>query len=123
MIDVSNVDLVKFAQKVYELSIPRGLGFTYDTSVPLTKEEAEFLIHRDRHVVLSMDYVKGRGCKMSVFKKDGKLWISGTTWYDHSDTQLKELLETFGITPPKPSSHGKACDCVDCKKYESFLSI
>jgi hypothetical protein len=31
MIDITGVDLVKFAQKVYALSVPRGLGFLHHT--------------------------------------------------------------------------------------------
>jgi hypothetical protein len=35
MIDISGIDLVKFAQAVYELSKPQGLGFLHFSPGPL----------------------------------------------------------------------------------------
>lgn len=93
LIDVTGVDLIKFAQKVYDLSQPQGLGLLHYTKDPLTAEEAKAYIHEgEGWTALMMDYVKGRACKMTVFRKEGKLWIRGD-WYDHSDWALEELLK------------------------------
>lgn len=121
MIDITGIDLVKFAQKVYELSAPQGLGFLHYTPEPLTEEEAKKCTYLDREppyahgsgVVLDMDYVKGRACKMVVWQKDGKLKIR-EPWYDHTDGIFKELLNTFNIQVPAETEHGIACGCMDC---------
>ncbi len=122
MIDVTDVDLVKFAQKVYELSKPQGMGFLHYTSDPLTTEEAEQLVEsckNDTMCVLSMDYIKGRSCKMHVRRSGDKLTISDS-WYDHTDEQLKELLRAFNVEPTAEiAEHGCACNCADCQiKYK-----
>ena len=107
MIDVTGVDLVKFAQKVYELSVPQGLGFLHFTPKPLSDEEAKELICNGE---LDMDYVHGRACKMNV--RDNKI---NDAWYDHTDDQLKELLDAFGIKAKTAAAHGYACNCTKCQ--------
>jgi hypothetical protein len=93
-IDVTGIDLVKFAQDVYDLSSPQGLGFIHATPAPLADDEARAIVERERpggFIALSMDYVRGRACKMSVHREGEKLTIPDR-WFDHSDDQLDELL-------------------------------
>lgn len=97
MIDITGTDLVKFAQNVFDLSSAQGMGFFHASDEPLSDEDAESLIRYDvnqecRGIALSMDYVIGRACKMTVFREGDKLLISDA-WFDHSEEQLKELLK------------------------------
>ena len=94
MIDITGVDLKRFIQKVYDLSVPQGFGFLHYTKEPLTDEEVNGILEHANYngVRLSMDYMKGRACKMTVFKVDDKLWINNN-WYDHSEEQLSTLLK------------------------------
>ena len=117
MIDVTNVDMVKFVKKVYDLSRPQGLGMMHYTPKPLTDDEAKQFIQDDGTV--DMDYVGGRACKMHVFNRDGVLSVHDS-WYDHSDTQFSELLAHVGLGKDAPSDgdapdHGCACNCDDCR--------
>lgn len=97
MIEITGVDLVKFAQKVYDLSVAQGMGFLHYTKDPLTEEEAkQYIWEDDGFMVLQMDYVKGRSCKMGVWRENSRLYIR-RNWYDHTDYQLKELLKTFNL--------------------------
>ena len=110
MIDITGVNLVEFAKEVYKLSVPRGLGWLHQTSDPLTDEEAKTNIHDG---CLHMDYVKGRGCKMNVFKRGDQLQAPDT-WYDHEDATYQALLAKFGFAMPSRHEHGCACECADC---------
>jgi len=115
MIDITGVDLVKFAQKVYELSVPQGMGFLHYTSEPLSEEEAKSLVQDNDRSVLDMDYIRGRACKMHVRKENGKLLI-GDSWYDHTERIYDELLNSFDIKRPVSiQEHGCACNCIDCQ--------
>jgi hypothetical protein len=114
MIDVTGVDLVKFAQKAYELSSPQGFGFFHFTPEPLAEDRAAAMVEREGHCALSMDYVDGRACKITVFRKGDKLEICDS-WYDHTDEQLKKLLEAFDIKFEAASEHGCACNCAKCR--------
>ena len=99
MIDVTGIDFVKFAKKVYELSSPQGLGILNSDNKLLTENEAKAIIKNwkgDYLYVVSMDYIKGRSCKMDVIKKEGKMYMP-ESWYDHSGEDLKELLKSVGI--------------------------
>ena len=100
-IDVTGVDLIKLVQEAYNLSAPQGLGFLHFTADPIFDKEAQLLIDataNDLGIAFSLDYVKGRACKLTVFKKDSKLWIINS-WYDHTDAMLELLLERVGIDP------------------------
>lgn len=112
MIDITGVDLVKFAQKVYELSAPKGLGFLQYTSGGLSADDAAAMISDGKNP-LSMDYVGGRCCKMNVFREGDRLMIRDS-WFDHTDEQLKQLLSFFGITAPGGAVHGFSCECSAC---------
>ena len=122
MIDITGVDLVKFAQKTYELSSPQGLGFLHFTPQPLSDERAKEIVERGKGTgyPLDMDYVDGRACKMTVFEKEGKLEIHDS-WYDHTDEQLISLLSGFGISVEPAKEHGCACNCADCQVKQAAV--
>jgi len=117
-IDITGVDLVKFVQKVYDLSVPQGLGMLHFVPGSLSLEEAKSLINDKPDIygcVVNMDYVRGRACKMNVWKEGDKFLINDS-WYDHTDTQLWELLNSVGIEQiPTVRDHGVACNCSDCR--------
>jgi hypothetical protein len=116
MIDVTGIDLIRFVKKVYDLSFPQGLGFLHFQSGSLKDEEAKVFIHeKDKYNIVDMDYVKGRSCKMNIFKQDNK-WFIKDSWYDHTDKQLQELLLEFNIKIVEKKEHNIACNCNDCKK-------
>jgi hypothetical protein len=116
MIQLGNVDLVKFAQAAYALSKPQGMGRMHYIPGELQEWDARELVRQEGDCVLSMDYVHGRACKMNVFRNaTGGLEIR-EAWYDHTDAQLAELLGRFGIPVPVKAEHSMSCECDDCKK-------
>lgn len=120
MIDVTKADMVEFVKKVYELSRPQGMGMMHFKAGGLTDEEAKAYIKDDGTV--SMDYVSGRACKMHVRNRDGILTIPNS-WYDHSDEQLKELLDHVGIITKddsQPSQHSMSCNCDVCRVEQNL---
>ncbi len=125
MIDITGVDLIGFIKKVYELSVPQGLGFLHYKAGGLTDAEAKQHIisetpehFHSKNIVVDMDYVDGRACKMIVFKENDKLYIRNS-WYDHMDEQLRELLIStlpdYKKLPEICEEHGIACNCLDCQ--------
>jgi hypothetical protein len=115
MIDITDVDTIVFVQKVYEMSQPQGMGMLHFTPGPLPEEEAKRYIRADGHV--SMDYVNGRACKMHTRIEDGRMVMSDR-WYDHSDEQLAELLESLGLTATdgtQAPEHSPSCNCDPCR--------
>lgn len=118
-IDVTKVDPIKFVKEVYNLSVPQGLGFLHFEEGGLTDKEVEAILERgekDKRIRLSMDYVKGRACKMTVFKDGDRLFFRAP-WYDHTDRQLEELLvKTLGKTLPELEKHNPCCNCRECRK-------
>lgn len=94
-------DAVKLA---FDLSAPQGLGFLHHREGGLEDEVVSEIIERDKDgcVAASMDYVHGRSCKFHVYRggdygnHDDKLYIQ-SSWYDHSDRDLEELLTGLGI--------------------------
>ena len=117
MIDVTGIDLVEFAKAVYDLSLPKGMGHLHYNPEPLSDEEAKGLVASSElkgHSALSMDYVKGRCCKMHVSRHEGQLEISDN-WYDHTDAMFDKLLERFGLNRGGTSEHGCACECDTCR--------
>ena len=120
MIDITGVNLVEFAKEVYELSVPQGMGVLHATPEPLTDDEAKLYIHtEDGRSALSMDYVKGRACKMHVRREGEKLTIPDS-WYDHTDRILNQLLDKFDINRVTEQEHGCACNCMDCQTKRSM---
>lgn len=117
MIEITGVDLPRFVQKVYELSVPAGLGFLHfqDGGLPIAEAKRIAEIYKDgEKIALDMDYVRGRACKMVVLREGKKLFMR-KAWYDHTDAQLKELLSTFSMTIANNVEHGMACHCADCQ--------
>ncbi len=118
MIDITEINLIEFAKKVYELSVPQGRGFLHYTSQPLAGIEAKLLVDifkDDKTLALDMDYIKGRACKMQVFRqKPDKLKISDT-WYGHTDRIYQQLLDHFNIQKHADKEHSCACACIDCQ--------
>ena len=116
-IDVTGVNLREFIRAVYDLSGPQGLGYLHYKTEPLTDEEIDACLKRGSQfapgLVVCMDYVNGRACKMDVFEENGRLYIVNP-WYDHTTFQLEALLTQFKIEFPKESQHGVACNCADC---------
>lgn len=111
-----NTDLVKFAQKVYALSKPQGMGFLNFVPGDLSEDDAKRFICHDEHAstALSMDYVRGRACKMFVYNRDGK-WELPDSWYDHTNEQYQALLQEFGIVFNSDPNHGCSCNCDNCR--------
>lgn len=97
-IDVSeakNEDLVRAA---YDLSKPQGMGIIHYRSGGLTDDEVDIILSNQRNnIVASMDYINGRSCKFTIFKKDDKRYIRDR-WYDHTEEDLAELLRRCGVT-------------------------
>lgn len=101
LIEITGVDLVAFTRDVYDLSKPQGLGLWHARPGDLPQEDAQQCVDiwkDDTAIALSLDYLVGRACKMTVFRQGGKLWINDC-WYDHTDEQLRELLSRHGKTP------------------------
>ena len=99
MIEITGVDLVKLTQVAYKLSHPQGLGFLHFEEGDLSKEEAQEHVDNwknDTRMALGLDYVRGRACKLTVFKEKGKLFIR-KRWFDHSEKDLKVLLKEINI--------------------------
>lgn len=101
-IDVTGVDLVKLTQEAYARSIPQGLGFLHFTDGPLPEAEARRIVDRfanNDRIALSLDYVRGRACKLTVFREGDRLEINDR-WFDHSASDLDGLLAAVGIARP-----------------------
>ncbi len=96
MINITGVNLIELAQHVYDLSAPQGMGFLHFEDSPLSDDDAIALIDNDSKIPLSMDYVKGRACKMTVFKDDMANLFIRPAWHDHCDSLLDELLNRIG---------------------------
>jgi len=114
-IDVTGVSLTELVKAAYDLSVPQGLGFLHVLPGGLTDEEAEELVQEGDRIAVNMDYVHGRACKFMVRRDGDKLTISAP-WYDHTDEQLRQLLERVGLPAPMElaGEHGLACNCREC---------
>ena len=100
MIDVTAAPLLDLVKAAYDLSKPQGLGFIHARPGDLSDKDAQDIIDYEKPgsgIAARMDYVHGRACKLTVYKKDGKHFIQ-KPWFDHSDTQLAQLLSNVGIT-------------------------
>ena len=125
MIDITDVNMVVFVKKVYELSRPQGMGMMHFTAGPMSTEDAERLIQADGTV--SMDYVSGRACKMHT-RLQGDRIVINDSWYDHSDAQFAELLKHIGVGEDTPAGssapeHGPSCNCDDCRHKRGLKDL
>lgn len=107
-LDITGVDLGELVRGAYDLSIPAGLGDLHYTPGGLSDDEVEVILGNClgvgyNHLAVALDYVKGRGCKMNVFKgegeEEGRLYIE-RNWFDHTDKQLIELLKRVNVCTP-----------------------
>lgn len=99
MIDITGVDLKELVKKAYELSNPQGMGYIHFREGPLSDADAQAILDIQQPsygAILSMDYVKGRSVKLTVFQQDDKLYVRND-WFDHSEDQLKELLRYLNV--------------------------
>jgi len=96
-LEITGANLIDVVKAAYDLSKPVGMGFMHYTPEPLTDDEARELINGDRSgVALSLDYVKGRACKLVVFKDEERLFVR-KDWYDHSDSDLDKLIAAIKL--------------------------
>ena len=101
MIEIKEHQIKELVKAAYNMSSPVGMGFLHATPADMTDEEAEALIDMDsERRVVGMDYVKGRQCKFSILKLDGKFAVQGA-WYDHSDREYAILLNSVGVPLPQ----------------------
>ena len=99
MIDVTGINLKRFAREVYRLSKPAAKHSIYDS---LSDTTMGFVLkgggmHNWQKFVLDMHAVQGRECNMTVFESKDKKWFINDTWYGHTDEQFEELLNCFNI--------------------------
>jgi hypothetical protein len=118
LVTKDKMDLVKFAQKAFELSRPQGMGFLHaKAGDTLSEDEAKQFIRSEQGKdTLSMDYVKGRALKLHVRQQDNGDFQLSDSWYDHTDEQYKDLLLSVGISRHTIGDHGCACNCDGCRE-------
>jgi hypothetical protein len=121
-VDITGVMLPEFVKKVYEMSSPQGLGVLHYRPEGLTNDEVNEILDAsagDKRICLSMDYVSGRACKMTVFKDEDSIFIR-FPWFDHTNEQFIELLRTvWPKGKPFPvfehDEHNPSCNCMQCR--------
>jgi len=125
-IDVTTIDPIEFIREVYNLSSPQGLGFLHFREDELTDEEAREILDvckNDLQLFLDMDYIKGRACKMTIFRDEDRLYIR-TPWYDHTNSQLakllREVLPEQKLSLLKEEGHNISCNCKICQERRSL---
>ena len=99
-----NTNLIKFIQDVYDLSHPVGMGKIHYTPEPLSDEEAHSIADQAKGrlfetsgLLIRMDYVNGRACKMNIYATaDGTLYID-SNWFDHTKAEFSRLLQRTKI--------------------------
>lgn len=99
LIEVTGADLRVMVKAAYELSVPVGLGMLHFTLDDLSDEEIDSLINPTGRIAVSMDYVRGRACKFTVWREvdTGRLFIRNE-WFDHRSILLDEVLRRVGIS-------------------------
>lgn len=120
-VDITGVMLPEFVKEVYNKSGPQGLGVLHFTPKELSNEEVNEILDATRFgsAVLSMDYIKGRACKMTVSKEDDSIYID-YPWFDHTHSDFVDLLKAvwpegkpFPVLVQDP--HGISCNCIECR--------
>lgn len=97
-IEIPEEKLGDLIRHTYALSRPVGMGMLHFMPGPIPEETVTTILNNKYGV--SMDYVHGRQCKMSVGQEDGKYFIS-RRWPDHSKGDLVELLTRLDIPVPE----------------------
>lgn len=128
-IDITGLNLIEFVKEVYRLSVPAGLGWLHFTERDLTDKEAKLILDSfkdDPSIFLDMDYIRGRACKMTLFREGKRLYLR-SPWHDHTDIQLKKLLkaawpEDRPFPELKAEEHGIGCNCVHCQSKRGTKS-
>ena len=121
LLEITGVNLVELVKRVYDGSVPAGMGLIHYEAGELTDEEAKALIREARcngDAVVNMDYVKGRCCKFTVWEEDGRHFVP-RKWHDHTDNHYIGLLGAFGVTLNECTPHGIACHCINCQDKRS----
>lgn len=98
-IEVTAVALTDLVRAAYNRSRPQGLGHIHYQDGGLSDAEVAKIIESTNlgRLAVSMDYVKGRSVKFHVHRIENRLFID-SSWYDHSDGQLRSLLEQVGLS-------------------------
>jgi hypothetical protein len=112
MIKVDKLDMVKFVRDVYALSSPQGLGFFHFKDGDLSEQEAKEMVDNyseDKRIAISLDYINGRSCKMTIFRSETGYDLPDS-WYDHSESQYNELLKRHGIKREMPTNEKYASE-------------
>ena len=96
MIDISNVNLVKFAQDAYELTPISGKAAMLKVvnSNTLSQKVAENLVLEykdDPNIALQMGKIKNRDCRITVYRDGSSLFIE-SNWMGHTAEELRDLL-------------------------------
>ena len=100
MIEITGIDLKRFAKKVYELSPTTDKKDTQDAlsdSVMGVVMQSGGLKGWKKYA-LDMKVVRGRACNMTVFESNEGRWFIQDVWAGHSQQQLKALLDYCGVT-------------------------
>jgi hypothetical protein len=97
MIEITGCELIEVVKAAYDFSRPQGMGFFHYEEGSLSEEEAAKLVREDDLCPVSLDYVKGRACKLTVFKDEDRLYVA-KRWFDHSEADLAKLLDRIGIS-------------------------
>jgi hypothetical protein len=98
-INVTGLNVRAFATAAFDLSPPPrlahlGLAPRQISPDVLDQILADFDEGAQEGILLALrlDYVEGRGCKISIWREhDGQLYIRDT-WYDHDEDDLTALL-------------------------------
>lgn len=124
-VDITGVMLPEFVKEVYNKSGAQGLGVLHYTPKGLSNDEVNEILDAPSFgsAILSMDYIKGRACKMTVFKEEDSMYIN-YPWFDHTHEDFVALLKAvwpegkpFPVLEHDP--HGVSCNCVECRNKRS----
>ncbi len=120
-VDITGVMLPKFVKEVYIRSGAQGLGVLHYKPEGLTNDEVNEILDVTQFgsTILSLDYIHGRACKMTVFKENDGIYIN-YPWYDHTHEAFVGLLKAVwpkGKPFPvlKPNPHNPSCNCIECR--------
>jgi hypothetical protein len=120
-VDLTDIDPIALIRAVYRHSVPRGMGLLHATEGELPEEEARQCLHDNG--TISMDYVRGRGCKFFSRLKDGKR-LMPIPWYDHTTEELNAMLADLGLPAvAEDGEHGCACACDACEFKRTNLTL